>query len=372
MISPIPQQTAPSNDVQDMLKKESSTLSTPVINKVMTSLECAANYHVAHNNILTIIDYSLPSSEKRLWVFDLKEKKLLFNTYVSHGITSGTLLSKHFSNKNNSKATSIGIYKTEKTYYGRDGLSLRLEGLDKGFNHNASNRYIVMHGGWYVDEQFIKKYGRAGRSWGCPAIPLNQTQEIINTIKDSSFFVAYYPSDNWFAKSKFLTCESLSQAQNQQTILNDPTALLNDGDTREDIVFADINKNNRHDENEPIVVISADTYLALFQNTAPLERMLRRQINNMEYVALSNTEFNKLLSENTNPSVYFVIPVIKMQRGYYATQMNIVSIGKIKNIRINTDLSTSRESTSSYAVELLEKPAITLKTTHHFIRWLGL
>ena len=102
-----------------------------------------------------------------------KEKKLLFHTYVSHGITSGTLLTNYFSNKYNSKASSIGVYKTEKAYYGREGLSLRLDGLDRSFNDNASNRSVVMHGGWYVDEHFIKKYGRPGRSWGCPALPLN-------------------------------------------------------------------------------------------------------------------------------------------------------------------------------------------------------
>jgi hypothetical protein len=147
------------SDINNMLQKEANTLNASVIQKVLTTLKCSLEYNVNHNNILTIIDYSLPSSEKRLWVFDLKEKKLLFHTYVSHGIKSGTLLSNYFSNKYNSKASSIGVYKTNKTYYGRDGLSLRLDGLDSGFNDNASNRYVVMHGGWYVNEPFIKKYG---------------------------------------------------------------------------------------------------------------------------------------------------------------------------------------------------------------------
>jgi len=206
----------PLDDIKEMLQSEAPGLSTGVINKVLTSLSCASEFNVEHNNILTIIDYSLPSSEKRLWIFDIKQKKLLFNTYVSHGIKSGARLTKYFSNKYDSKASSIGVYKTEKTYYGRDGLSLRLSGLDKGFNDNASNRYVVMHGGWYVAENFIKKYGRAGRSWGCPAIPENLTAPIINTIKDQSFFVIYYPVITGFQNQSFLIAINWTQQQVQK------------------------------------------------------------------------------------------------------------------------------------------------------------
>src|SRR3990167_3161690 len=140
-----------------LMLKEQKSLNSALVDKVLTTLVCSKMHHVDHNNILTIIDYSLPSSEKRLWIFDLKAKKLLFYTYVSHGITSGSLRSEYFSNKYNSRASSIGVFKTEQAYYGREGLSLKLEGLDRGFNDNAFNRYIVMHGGWYVNEPFIKK-----------------------------------------------------------------------------------------------------------------------------------------------------------------------------------------------------------------------
>ena len=368
--------TKPLNDIKNMLLEENDTLNMAVIDKVLTTLTCANQYSIKHNNILTIIDYSLPSSEKRLWVFDLSKLKLLFHTYVSHGIKSGALISNSFSNKYDSKASSIGVYKTENIYYGRDGLSLRLDGLDRGFNDNAFNRYVVMHGGWYVDEDFIKKYGRAGRSWGCPALPQNLTQPIINAIKDQSIFVIYYPSDNWFVTSKFLNCEivpPLQRVSKQESPMN--TTII-DNAPREEILFADVNKNSNHEESEPIVVISADNYIRIFSKNAPLERMLRRQINNSEYIALSNTEFKQIITDNDTNNVlntiYFVIPVIKMVRGYYATEMHFVNLGKISKVLLNTSSSKQNEASKNHMVNFETRPSITLKQTNRFIRWLGL
>ncbi|WP_028389063.1 murein L,D-transpeptidase catalytic domain family protein [Legionella fairfieldensis] len=355
-----------------MMLQEAPVLNEAVINKVLTALKCTAHYNVEYNNILTIIDYSLPSSKKRLWVFDLKEKKLLFHTYVSHGITSGFLISNYFSNKYNSKASSIGIYKTEKAYYGREGLSLRLDGLDRGFNDNASGRYVVMHGGWYVDENFIKKYGRAGRSWGCPALPLNLTESIINTIKDKSLFVVYYPNDNWFVKSKFLNCEKLSPAINI-TGLETETPSPVDNNVREEVLFANITQKNK--TVEPILVIAADAYERIFHTKAPLTRMLRRQINNVEYIALSNTELENIALGNNKEnlsSVYFVIPFIKRHYGHYATEMKIIDLGKIKNIRLIANSTEKISPAKNYIIDFEEKPSIQLKPTHQFIRWLGL
>ena len=140
------------NELRAMLHAQAPNLSDAVINKVATALKCTTAYNVEGSNVLTVIDYSLPSNQKRLWVFDIVQKKLLFKTYESHGIKSGTLLTNNFSNKYNSKASSIGVYKTDQAYYGREGLSLRLEGLERNFNDNAMNRSIVMHGGWYLDE----------------------------------------------------------------------------------------------------------------------------------------------------------------------------------------------------------------------------
>lgn len=366
------------NSLRDLFHQQAATLSAPVINKVLTALNCSDLNKVAHNNILTIIDYSLPSSEKRLWVFDIKEKKLLFHTYVSHGITSGRLFTDAFSNRYNSKASSLGVYRTEKAYYGREGLSLRLDGLDRSFNDNASNRSVVMHGGWYVEEQFIKKYGRAGRSWGCPALPLAMYQPIINAIKDNSFMVVYYPSDSWFVKSKFLNCQKQTETAASNVVLPKEKLITTDNNDREGILFADIKKNSRLEESDPIVVMSADQYEKTYHAKAPLERMLRRQINKLEYIALSNAEFDRIASnrdisnQTTLDSLYFVIPEIKMIRGYYETQMKIINFGKIKAIHAGPKDGRLKDFSTNYTVYFDKHASVSLKSTKQFIRWLGL
>lgn len=369
------------NDIKLMLNHEAPNLNPLVINKVLTTLRCADQYNVDHNNILTIIDYSLPSNEKRLWVFDLTAKKLLFYTYVSHGIKSGSLMTNYFSNKYNSKASSIGVYQTQQAYYGRDGLSLRLDGLDRSFNDNASNRAVVMHSGWYVEESFIKKYGRPGRSWGCPALPMENSQAIINTIKDKSLLVIYYPSDTWFAKSKFLNCDksSFSQYENNQTVQIPASA---PDDHRDAILFVGSGyKGSKHAESKPVAVISADDYAQIFHRTAPLTRMLRRQIDHQEYIALSTNELSYLAKnsveapgqDNGLSHIYFVIPVLKVVRGgYYETQMQIVNLGKIKEVKVNGDSARENGSATSYTVYFEGKPAVNLNASNEFIRWVGL
>lgn len=365
--------TGPYALVSEQLQQQAPGMNQGVIDKVVASLQCADEHHMNHNNILTIIDYSLPSSEKRLWVYNLTEHKLLYNTYVSHGIRSGQLITNNFSNKFDSKASSFGVYETQQTYYGRDGLSLRLNGLERGFNDNASNRYIVMHGGWYVEEQFIKRYGRAGRSWGCPALPLNMTQSIINTIKDKSIFVAYYPSDEWFEKSRFLNCASLEKSESFANFQINTLPATAQTEEPEEILYVDLNKNNRREENEPVVVISADSYQRLFNTNVPLTRMLRRQINNSEYIALNKTEFNVLATNKYGLNeINFVIPDVKMDRGYYITLMKILPFGKIQDIRLNGSTEIGAVPSRSYTVYFDKHPFVDLKSTHQFIRWLGL
>ncbi|MCW8450410.1 murein L,D-transpeptidase catalytic domain family protein [Legionella quinlivanii] len=363
-------------EIQKMLKEQAPDLRPEVVSKVLTTLRCTREFKLPYNkNILTVIDYSLPSSEKRFWVFDLSQQRLLFHTYVSHGITSGSLNTNYFSNKYNSKASSIGVYTTDQAYYGREGLSLRLDGLDRGFNDNASNRAVVMHGGWYMAEDFIKKYGRPGRSWGCPALPMDKTVPIINTIKNKSLFVIYYPSDSWFVRSKFLNCSRFNLAKQAKSELEIKPA----EEEREAILFVDNNKNSSRQEEEPIAVIDADNYVRIFKTKAPLERMLRRQINHMEYIALSNAEFNSLISNkdkilnvnNDLEEVSFVIPVIKMVRGYYETEMHVVPLGKIKSVEVNSDPSRTDAQAKSYTVHFDNK-TVNLRPSNQFIRWLGL
>ncbi|MDF2153409.1 murein L,D-transpeptidase catalytic domain family protein [Vibrio sp. CAU 1672] len=140
--------------------------------------------------LLTIIDYSKPSTEKRFYVVDLAEQKLIFNTYVAHGVNSGKKTATKFSNIVNSRKTSLGTFLTDTTYYGSNGYSLRLDGLTTGLNDNARERYIVVHGADYANESFIKQNGYLGRSWGCPALPEKLSRQIIDTIKGGSVIYA--------------------------------------------------------------------------------------------------------------------------------------------------------------------------------------
>lgn len=153
-------------------------------------------------SILSVVDFNKPSSEKRLWIIDLKSKKVLFNTLVAHGRNTGEAKATRFSNTPNSYMSSLGFYLTDATYYGKHGLSLRLQGMDEGFNTNAMSRAIVIHGADYVSESFVKKYGRLGRSLGCPSVPSEISRDVIQTIKDKS--VLYIHGNNTNYSSRYL------------------------------------------------------------------------------------------------------------------------------------------------------------------------
>lgn len=159
----------------------------------------------AVNPVLSIVDLSQPSTKKRLYVVDLLKGKLLFNTYVSHGRNSGDLVASKFSNTNSSFQTSLGFYQTLKTYMGKHGLSLQLKGMEKGFNDNAYNRNIVLHGADYVCEEFIRKTGRLGRSQGCPAVPYADSKGIIQAVKGGSCLFVYSPNADYLKKSTYLS-----------------------------------------------------------------------------------------------------------------------------------------------------------------------
>ena len=153
-------------------------------------------------NLLTIIDFSKSSNSKRLWIIDLDSRKVVHNTYVAHGRNSGNEFAKNFSNTPNSYSSSLGFYITAETYFGKHGLSLRLDGVEKNINHNARKRAIVMHGADYVSTDFIEKNGRLGRSYGCPSVPMEEHQTIIETIKEGSVMFIYAPDKNYAAASE--------------------------------------------------------------------------------------------------------------------------------------------------------------------------
>lgn len=155
--------------------------------------------------ILTICDFSQSSKKKRLYLIDLNEYKLLLNTYVAHGRNSGGEYANKFSNKPESLQSSLGFYKTQKTYFGSHGLALTLSGLEKGFNDKAERRKIVVHGSNYIDSRrLLFSGGYMGRSFGCPAIPKNNVEELINTIKNGSCLFIYHPTKNYLTGSKIL------------------------------------------------------------------------------------------------------------------------------------------------------------------------
>ncbi len=147
--------------------------------------------------VITIIDFSKKSTEKRLWIVDLANNKLLYNTFVAHGNGSGDNIATTFSNKFNSHQSSLGFYITSETYFGKHGLSLKLEGMDKGFNTNARDRAVVIHGADYVSQSFINRNGRLGRSQGCPALPVELTKPIIETIKGQTCLFINGPADSY-------------------------------------------------------------------------------------------------------------------------------------------------------------------------------
>jgi hypothetical protein len=157
-----------------------------------------------NDSVIAIIDFSLSSAEKRLFVIDIKNYQVLFNTYVAHGRNSGTEYAKKFSNKIQSNESSLGFYVTGDTYNGEHGYSLHLEGVEKGINDNAYKRAIVMHCADYVNENYIKQKGYIGRSLGCPAIPEKVYKPIINEIKEGTCLFLYSPNHYYLSHSVFL------------------------------------------------------------------------------------------------------------------------------------------------------------------------
>lgn len=179
-----------------------------VFTLALSASRCATSSGTVKNpSTLTIIDYSKASVEPRMWVLDLVSRELLYEELVSHGQGSGGNFATKFSNVPESHQSSIGLFVTETTYVGRNGYSLRLDGLDEGFNDRARERAIVMHGAPYVNASISKSLGRLGRSHGCPAVRASVARELIDRVKGGDLVFAYYPDEEWLESSKFLgTC----------------------------------------------------------------------------------------------------------------------------------------------------------------------
>lgn len=167
---------------------------------------------VSASQRLALIDYSRPSTERRLWVFDLMHARLLYTEFVAHGRGSGENFATAFSNRDGSHQSSLGLFVTADTYIGGNGYSLRMDGLEPGINDKARARAIVMHGARYVDPGLASQQGRLGRSYGCPALRPAVAREMIDTLKQGQLLFAYYPDRDWLAHSRFLGCPARALA----------------------------------------------------------------------------------------------------------------------------------------------------------------
>ena len=158
---------------------------------------------------LTVIDYSRPSTEKRLWVIDLEANRTLLHERVAHGRESGENLATRFSNEPGSKQSSLGAFRAAEAYQGRHGRSLRLDGLEPGFNDHARDRAIVIHGADYATAEFASRYGRLGRSWGCPVVSPEALPPLVEAIRGGSLLFVYGSDDAWLAESPLLHCPAV-------------------------------------------------------------------------------------------------------------------------------------------------------------------
>lgn len=189
----------------DLATAEVAGVSSSVLKLALGAVACAtASGQISAPPTLTLIDYSRPSAEPRLWVFDLASGEMLYKELVAHGRNTGENLATAFSDAMNSHQSSLGLFVARDTYVGSNGYSLRLDGLEPGFNGRARERAIVMHGAWYVDAALAAAQGRIGRSWGCPALGAAVARDVIDTVRGGGVIFSYYPDADWLGASRFL------------------------------------------------------------------------------------------------------------------------------------------------------------------------
>lgn len=189
------------------LASEAPGLDHTVLDLALAAMNCAVSGGLATADRLAVIDFSLPSSEPRLWIFDLATQTLLLEELVAHGRNSGDNLATAFSNREGSYQSSIGLFRASESYFGRHGYSLRMDGLEPGINDLARQRAIVIHGADYVDTSWVERQGRIGRSLGCPAVSREVADQVVDTLKDGQFVFSYYPDKEWLRSSAYLNCQ---------------------------------------------------------------------------------------------------------------------------------------------------------------------
>ncbi len=211
-VAPAPMTPAPG--LFERISRLAPDLDPGVLALALEARACALrNGEVGDDARLAVIDYSLPSTQKRLWVFDVAHGRVMFNEHVAHGSGTGDNLARRFSNEDGSHATSLGLFRTAETYQGGNGYSLRLDGLDAGFNDRARSRAIVMHGAWYVNPDLIRTQGRLGRSQGCPALREQVAKVVIDTLKQRQLLFAYADDAAFLQRGRSFACDGRSAAQ---------------------------------------------------------------------------------------------------------------------------------------------------------------
>jgi hypothetical protein len=185
-----------------------------VLDLALGAAACAVRNGVADSPAtLTVIDYSLPSTSKRMFVYDLATRSLVYEELVAHGSGSGDNYAKQFSNNPDSHQTSLGLFVTDEPYVGKNGYSLRMDGLDAGINDRARERAIVIHGAPYVSDTLVKSQRRLGRSWGCPAVRDVIAKSLIDRVSHGGLVFAYYPDPEFLAESKYVQCANAHAAR---------------------------------------------------------------------------------------------------------------------------------------------------------------
>lgn len=204
-----PVAAAPAQELADKLgslSRVAPDLDLSVLGNALAAMQCAERSGEPRSERLAVIDFSLPSTERRLWIFDLRQKALLLNDLVAHGQGSGDNFAEHFSNIEGSYQSSIGLFRTAESYQGRHGYSLRMDGLEPGVNDLARQRAIVIHAADYVDPEWITRQGRIGRSQGCPAVRPEIVDHVVDSLKGGQYLFAWYPDQQWLQTSSLLNC----------------------------------------------------------------------------------------------------------------------------------------------------------------------
>lgn len=191
----------------ERLARAAPTLDREALRHALAAMQCAVNNGAEPAERLAVIDYSLPSSEQRLWIFDLRRQRLLLQDLVAHGKESGEHHATRFSNVEGSHQSSLGLFRTEESYIGQHGYSLRMDGLEPGINDRARERAIVIHAADYVDPAWVEKHGRLGRSLGCPAVRPEVARMVVDSLKGGQFMFSWYPDREWLQSSAYLNCQ---------------------------------------------------------------------------------------------------------------------------------------------------------------------